>query len=719
MSFSLSSWFDARFFKTGNNAPLTGGKIYTYLAGTTTPVATYSNDSGTTNTNPIILDADGRANIYLDDSVAYRFILKDANDVTQKDVDNIRSSRFDIVQKAATIADLKLLIGTSANSNAVATLGYYVAGDGGGNTFYWDGTSGATDNGGTVIKPTAISGAGRWLAVDSYNATVKQFGAKANTSLFDDSSFFSTAFNSGVKRIYIESGNYKLSSTINVTSSVEIVGKQNASLIVDWTSLGAGAKVFNITASDTKIKDLEFNVLSTPTARNNDAAAACVYVNADDCLVDNCVFVKQPTSVYSVKSDARIVVSNCHMTGMFDGLSESFYDNHGIHISDGEKCELINNYIANYPQGILFGLSTNNSIVSGNTGYYCANHTVYVSSGDNNLIDSNIAIGTYNNIKARGDFNTISNNKVFGGTISLTNRIADGTDYSLLGDTNAFHGGTISGNHVMCARPSAYGISLDERTGFSAVLRNVSIIGNTIYSKNASPDVMFRGINVAATGLENISIVGNTIDTVAGDGIIVTTLPFVIANAKRIVISNNCVSNCVDNAIQVSGDQCVISSNTAYNSDATGTNSGLIYGVLTNSQIVNNTLNDSNGGSGAAIRESGASNNNFISGNIYQSCAGGIVKVGANTLLYDVLTGSTIWDPASIASGATATTTVTVTGAVLGDFVDNISFNKSLSGLTLSGYVSASNTVTAVLSNNTGGSVDLSSGTLSVRVNHG
>ncbi len=142
MSFSLSSWFDARFFKTGNNAPLTGGKIYTYLAGTTTPVATYSNDSGTTNTNPIILDADGRANIYLDDSVAYRFILKDANDVTQKDVDNIRSSRVDIIQKASTIADLRLLIGTSANSNAVATLGYYVAGDGGGNTFYWDSTSG-------------------------------------------------------------------------------------------------------------------------------------------------------------------------------------------------------------------------------------------------------------------------------------------------------------------------------------------------------------------------------------------------------------------------------------------------------------------------------------------------------------------------------------------------------------------------------------------------
>jgi hypothetical protein len=92
MSFSLSSWFDARFFKTGNNAPLVGGKIYTYLAGTTTQAATYSDTSGTPNTNPIILDADGKASIFLDDTVSYRLILKDANDVTLSDFDNIVST---------------------------------------------------------------------------------------------------------------------------------------------------------------------------------------------------------------------------------------------------------------------------------------------------------------------------------------------------------------------------------------------------------------------------------------------------------------------------------------------------------------------------------------------------------------------------------------------------------------------------------------------------
>ena len=75
----------AQFFDNSGNV-LTGGKIYTYLAGTTTPATTYTNSSGLTAwSNPIILDAAGRVSgsgeIWLSDSLAYKFILKDSNDV--------------------------------------------------------------------------------------------------------------------------------------------------------------------------------------------------------------------------------------------------------------------------------------------------------------------------------------------------------------------------------------------------------------------------------------------------------------------------------------------------------------------------------------------------------------------------------------------------------------------------------------------------------------
>lgn len=83
----------AQFFDNSGNV-LTGGKIYTYAAGTTTPVPTYTTSAGNTFwSNPIVLDASGRVSgsgeIWLADSVSYKFILKDTNDVLIATYDNI------------------------------------------------------------------------------------------------------------------------------------------------------------------------------------------------------------------------------------------------------------------------------------------------------------------------------------------------------------------------------------------------------------------------------------------------------------------------------------------------------------------------------------------------------------------------------------------------------------------------------------------------------
>jgi microcystin-dependent protein len=73
-----------------NGAPLAGGKLYTYEAGTSTPKVTYTTkDQSAANTNPIILDADGYADVWLDVG-GYKFVLDDANDNTlwtQDDID--------------------------------------------------------------------------------------------------------------------------------------------------------------------------------------------------------------------------------------------------------------------------------------------------------------------------------------------------------------------------------------------------------------------------------------------------------------------------------------------------------------------------------------------------------------------------------------------------------------------------------------------------------
>ena len=85
----------AQFF-TNTGAVLTGGKLYTYLAGTTTPATTYTTSAGNVaRTNPVVLDAAGR----VPDSgeiwilpISYKFVLKDSNDVLIATYDNIFGS---------------------------------------------------------------------------------------------------------------------------------------------------------------------------------------------------------------------------------------------------------------------------------------------------------------------------------------------------------------------------------------------------------------------------------------------------------------------------------------------------------------------------------------------------------------------------------------------------------------------------------------------------
>lgn len=96
----------AQFF-TNTGAVLTGGKLYTYAAGTTTPAATYTSSVGTIpHTNPIVLDAAGRVpsggEIWLTDGVIYKFVLKTSNDVLIATYDNITGINSNFVNYTAS-----------------------------------------------------------------------------------------------------------------------------------------------------------------------------------------------------------------------------------------------------------------------------------------------------------------------------------------------------------------------------------------------------------------------------------------------------------------------------------------------------------------------------------------------------------------------------------------------------------------------------------------
>jgi hypothetical protein len=76
-------------FLDNNGVPLSGGKVYTYTAGTTTPLTTYTDYTGSTaNSNPVILDSRGECSIWLGTS-SYKFKLTTSTDVEVWTVDNI------------------------------------------------------------------------------------------------------------------------------------------------------------------------------------------------------------------------------------------------------------------------------------------------------------------------------------------------------------------------------------------------------------------------------------------------------------------------------------------------------------------------------------------------------------------------------------------------------------------------------------------------------
>jgi len=93
MSVNLSLLAGAGWqFFNDNGVVLSGGKLYTYAAGTTTPQTTYTSATGITpNTNPIVLDAAGRVpeEIWLTASLQYKFVLKTSADVQIWSKDNI------------------------------------------------------------------------------------------------------------------------------------------------------------------------------------------------------------------------------------------------------------------------------------------------------------------------------------------------------------------------------------------------------------------------------------------------------------------------------------------------------------------------------------------------------------------------------------------------------------------------------------------------------
>ena len=328
--------FAAQFFDN-NGVILSGGKIYTYAAGTTTPQASYTSASGVTpHANPIILDSAGRVpggEIWLTDGLVYKFVIETAASILIGTYDNITgvNSNFvnytvqeEVITATAgqTVFDLSTInytpgtnsltvyidgvnqyVGDSyleTDSDTVTfTSGVHVGGEVKFTTAVQT-TTGAVDA--SIVSyepPFANSVATNVEAKLAQYVSVKDFGAVGD-GVTDDTAAIQAALDSGAEGVYIPGGTYKITASLVVdgntgTTATHIYGDGGFSSQLAWSgSLGGTMLVvgkdprqmtrfegiyFNANQLATKIAHIGISTTTAAVVRNM-TFEQCIFTEA-------------------------------------------------------------------------------------------------------------------------------------------------------------------------------------------------------------------------------------------------------------------------------------------------------------------------------------------------------------------------------------------------------------------------------------------------------
>lgn len=197
---SLSPAPKLQFFGS-DGLPLAGGLLYTYAAGTTTPLATYTDYTGATqNTNPIVLDSSGQASVWLPDTTSYKYILKTSAAVTLYTVDYVSVPlTANSFSSPPAIGDVSPNEGTFTNLNVVDLLTL-------------ESTGAAIINVGTTGERPATAQTGMFR----YNSTLAKFEGYSTSW----GPLGGGATGGGTDQVFIQNGltvtaDYSIPSTVN------------------------------------------------------------------------------------------------------------------------------------------------------------------------------------------------------------------------------------------------------------------------------------------------------------------------------------------------------------------------------------------------------------------------------------------------------------------------------------------------------------------------
>jgi len=560
--------FAAQFFDN-NGVILSGGKIYTYAAGTTTPQATYTSSLGNTaHANPIILDSAGRVpggEIWLTDNLLYKFVIETSTGSLLGSYDNIFGINSNFANSPLlNISTLRAATWPFGRPEVVQLVNNHIAGDGGG-FFRWDAASTANDNNGTRVKEDATA-TGRWLRqVNNGWVAVEWFGlvlsadeatAPANTTAMQ------RALNTGYN-VLLPSGSFWCGAVTQTTRGQIVEGDQRTLwrhpvialsnlIVINATAIGAIWRNFRIDGNSANVvyfyNASEFVWFATDVTIENVQLKDCQSMGARaigpahrtqvlNCRFENC-------------GDFGFFANNAGTGDAIDGIVDgntvlnfglAGFDSAGIGVrSSVGGWKVTNNTVTQTVAipgvpvrlGVEFWTNSNNSVIA------------------NNVIDFSVA----------GDFGL----SCTGYGMAVTGNVVRGsTAYAIEIVDRAC---TVVGNVIRS--PLGAGIAINLNPGHPDPGDIITVTGNTIENITTT-NVSFAGIVVdgdPATDPVAVTISGNTLH---GPGNLMKIADYL----KAFTISGNTFYNTGSavTALLMGGDDGLITGNTFVRVPAAGT----------------------------------------------------------------------------------------------------------------------------------------------------
>ena len=228
-------------FFDNNGVILTGGKIYTYAAGTTTPRATYTSSSGTTpHANPIVLDSAGRVpggEIWLTDGLVYKFTVETAAGVLIGTYDNISG-----INETTTASEVLLSPSGYTTATNVQTA--------------FNNLGSSTGAGYVGFLQSGLSAVSRSSLDKMRDAvSVQDFGAVGN-GVANDAAAIQLALNTGKSIFFVSGKTYKVTGTLSATADNQIINLNGAKIDFNGASNGFSITggLQNVTICDGEIE---------------------------------------------------------------------------------------------------------------------------------------------------------------------------------------------------------------------------------------------------------------------------------------------------------------------------------------------------------------------------------------------------------------------------------------------------------------------------------